>query len=111
MILTTELPQELLQALREAPLRLNAMRSALLAANLEGVWWGLRCITLSPRYTELVWTMLNRWYRAQNGYARRPGYTRSRNGSLARRDAQGGSLPLLLPLHRFAGRCGDRECL
>ncbi|BGP52876.1 hypothetical protein JCM8202v2_000433 [Rhodotorula sphaerocarpa] len=41
MILTTELPQELLQALREAPLRLNAMRSALLAANLEGVWWGL----------------------------------------------------------------------
>ncbi|TKA55351.1 hypothetical protein B0A53_02275 [Rhodotorula sp. CCFEE 5036] len=42
MILTTELPQELLHRLRDHPLRLSAMRSALLAANLEGVWWGSR---------------------------------------------------------------------
>lgn len=42
MILTVELPQELLHLLRQAPLRLSAMRSALLTANLEGVWWELR---------------------------------------------------------------------
>lgn len=48
MILTTELPQELLHRLRDAPLRLSAMRSALLAANLEGVWWGSRSV---PGYT------------------------------------------------------------
>lgn len=44
MILTTELPQELLHRLCDAPLRLSAMRSALLAANLEGVWWGARSV-------------------------------------------------------------------
>ncbi|KWU46650.1 hypothetical protein RHOSPDRAFT_31466 [Rhodotorula sp. JG-1b] len=49
MILTTELPQELLHRLRDAPLRLSAMRSALLAANLEGVWWGSRTAALVDR--------------------------------------------------------------
>ncbi|GAA5980714.1 hypothetical protein JCM10908_001747 [Rhodotorula pacifica] len=49
MILTVELPQELLNRLRDAPLRLNAMRSALLTANLEGVWWGTRTAALVDR--------------------------------------------------------------
>ncbi|POY71355.1 hypothetical protein BMF94_5667 [Rhodotorula taiwanensis] len=49
MILTVELPQELLLLLRQAPLRLSAMRSALLTANLEGVWWDLRTAALIDR--------------------------------------------------------------
>lgn len=57
MILTTELPQELLHRLREAPLRLSAMRSALLAANLEGVWWGSRSVPATGT-GRTIWTAL-----------------------------------------------------
>lgn len=47
MILTVELPQELLHRLQGDPLRLGAMRGALLTANLEGVYWGTRSVTVT----------------------------------------------------------------
>ncbi|GAA5861499.1 hypothetical protein JCM3774_000271 [Rhodotorula dairenensis] len=49
MILTVELPHELLHRLQGDPLRLGAMRGALLTANLEGVWWGTRTAALVDR--------------------------------------------------------------